>query len=311
MVAGTHDDDWRGAAGPKRTALVTGGTDGIGKAIARELALNSMRLIIVGNNVNKGTLAEQELRKAAASDDIHFFPADLSLIRDVDRLASQLAARWPILHRVVLCAGILRGHFSRTSEGIETNFAVNYLGRFVLAQALLPSLTAGGRAEDPARILIVGGAARNGRINYDDVNLAKRFNTVRAVSQFCEANDVFVIELARRIAFLPQSHVTVATLKVGVVRTNIRRQFPLWMKFVALLLDPLMALSPRQIAGSARRLLIDSDYDRATGALFQHIRRFKRVIPGRRTNDPRQGRRLWDLSHQLADEARANVVRGH
>jgi NAD(P)-dependent dehydrogenase (short-subunit alcohol dehydrogenase family) len=159
-----------------------------------------MRVIIVGNNVNKGTRAERELRKAAASDDIHFVPADLSPIRDVDRLASQLAARWPILHRVVLCAGIVRGHFSRTSEGIETNFAVNYLGRFVLTQALLPSLIAGGQAEDPARILIVGGAARNGKINYENVNLTERFNTVRVVSQFCEANDVFVIELARRIA---------------------------------------------------------------------------------------------------------------
>jgi hypothetical protein len=77
---------------------------------------------------------------------------------------------------------------------------------------------------------------------------------------------------------------------------------------IPLLLDPLMALSPQHIAGSARRLLLDSNYERATGALFLHIRRFKRVIPGRRTDDPSQGRRLWDLSHRLADDARAGSV---
>jgi NAD(P)-dependent dehydrogenase (short-subunit alcohol dehydrogenase family) len=312
MVAGTHDDDWRGAAGPKRTALVTRGTDGIGKAIARELALNSMRVIIVGRNVDKGNRAEQELREAAANDEIHFLPSDLSLICDVDRLASQLAARWPILHRVVLCAGIVRGYFSRTSEGIETNFAVNYLSRFVLAQALLPSLIAGGRAEDPARVLVIGGAALDGKINYEDVNFAKRFNTVRVVSQFCEANDVFVVALARRIAARPQSHVTVAALKVGVVRTNIRRQFPLWMKLIVpLLFDPLIARSPKQIADSARRLLLGLDFERVTGAMFLHIRRFKIVEPGRRTSDPSEGRRLWNLSSQLADEARASGECGH
>lgn len=57
--------------------------------------------------------------------------------------------------------------------------------------------------------------------------------------QFCEANDEFVLEQARRIAgALPPSHVTVTTLKVAVVNTEIRRQFPLWMKLVVPLLDP-------------------------------------------------------------------------
>src|SRR5271166_3646286 len=127
------------AAGPPRlpadqgrTALVTGGTDGIGKAIAHELALARMQVIIVGSDAEKGMRAERDLRAATGSDSIHFIQADLSLMRDVDRLAAQIAARWPILHRLVLCAGIVRGRYGLTAEGIETNFAVNYLGRFAL-----------------------------------------------------------------------------------------------------------------------------------------------------------------------------------
>jgi hypothetical protein len=118
---------------------------------------------------------------------------------------------------------------------------------------------------------------------------------------------VFVIEQARRIAAArPAPHVTVTTLKVGVVRTGIREQFPLWMKLmVSLVLDPLLSRSPQEIAASARRLLIGSEFEGGTGALFLHIKRFKSLPPGRRTGDPAQGRKLWDFSQQLVARARA------
>jgi NAD(P)-dependent dehydrogenase (short-subunit alcohol dehydrogenase family) len=301
------EDPPRLSTGQRRTALGTGGTDGIGKAIALELALAPMQVVIVGSDAEKGMRAERDLRVATGSDSIHFIQADLSLMRDVDRLAAQIAARWPMLDRLVLCAGIVRGRYRLTAEGVETNFAVNYLGRFALTAALLPCLAAGGLAGDAARIVMIGGAAQNGRINYNNVNLTGRFNVLRVVSQFCGANDVFVIEQARRIAAArPPLPVTITALKVGVVRTNIRRQFPLWMKLlVPLLFDPLLACSPQQIAASARRLLLDPEFEGVTGAFYRHIKRFKSLAPGRRTNDAAQGRLLWDFSQRLIAGARA------
>jgi NAD(P)-dependent dehydrogenase (short-subunit alcohol dehydrogenase family) len=292
--------------GQRRIALVTGGTDGIGKAIAHTLVKESIAVVVVGSNAEKGAAAVREQRNASGKDHVEFLQADLSLMRNVDALAVQVCARWPQLHYLVLCAGIMRGRYGLTSEGVEANFAINYLSRFALTEALLPGLTAGGVVDDPARILVIGGAAQNGHIYYDDVNLTRRFNMLRVVSQFCEANDEFVLEQARRVAAArPLRHVTVTTLKVGVVRTEIRRQFPPWMRLAVPLLDPFLSSSANEIAASARRLLLGREFANVTGALFRHIKRFKELQPGARTDDPAKGRQLWDFSKQLITQARA------
>jgi NAD(P)-dependent dehydrogenase (short-subunit alcohol dehydrogenase family) len=291
----------------QRTALVTGGTDGIGKAIAHVLASEGIAVVLVGSSADKGTAAVRELRESSGNDQIEFLQADLSLIGNVDALAAQVSQRWSRLHYLVLCAGIMRGEHSLTRDGIESNFAVNYLSRFALTGPLLPNLAADGHAEDASRILVVSGAAQNGTIHYGDVNLTGKFGILRAVSQFCEANDVFALELARRLAAtVPSPSVTVTVLKIGAVRTNIRSRFPTWMKLlVPLIIDPFLSQAPQQIADSARRLLLDPEFEGTTGTLFRHIKRFKELQPGPRTGDPAQGRHLWELSEQLIAQARA------
>jgi retinol dehydrogenase-14 len=290
----------------RRIALVTGGTDGIGKAIALVLAQAGIGVVLVGSNTKKGATAVRDLRQTSGNDDIDFIGADLSLVRNVDVLAAEVSRRWPRLHYVVLCAGIVRGKYTLTSEGIETNFAINYLSRFALVEKLLANLAVQGLADQAARILVVSGAAQAGKIQYDDVNLTRRFGVLRAVSQFCEANDVFALELARRMtAAVPSQHVAVTVLKVGAVRTNIRRQFPAWMKLlVPLVIDPFLSQTPAQIAASARHLLLDPKFEGVSGVLFRHIKQFKAQRAGPRTSDPAEGRRLWALSEQLVAQAR-------
>ena len=196
-------------------------------------------------------------------------------------MAAEVSKRWPRLHYLVLCAGIVRGQHTLTSEGIETNFAINYLSRFVLIERLLANRAVQGLEDQAARILVVSGAAQAGKIWYDDVNLTGRFGVLRAVSQFCEANDVFALELARRMtAAVLSQNVAVTVLKVGAVRTNIRRQFPAWMKLlVPLVIDPFLSQTPEQIAASARHLLLDPKFEGLSGALFRYIRQFKAQSP--------------------------------
>jgi retinol dehydrogenase-14 len=296
-------------SGERRIALVTGGTDGIGKAIARVLAQAGIGVVLVGSNAEKGAAAVRDLRQISGNDDIDFLGADLSLIRNVDVLAAEVSQRWSRLHYLVLCAGIVRGQHTLTSEGIETNFAINYLSRFALVDRLLANLAVRGRADQAARILVISGAAQAGKIQYDDVNLTRRFGVLRAVSQFCEANDVFALELARRMT--PSQNVAVTVLKVGAVRTNIRQQFPAWMKLlVPLVIDPFLSQTPAQIAASARHLLLDPKFEGVSGALFRHIKKFKAQKAGPRASDPAEGRRLWALSEQLAAQARKASAAG-
>jgi len=289
-------------------ALVTGGTDGIGKAIASALAARGAEVLIVGRDPEKGARAERELRATAGHQRVRFLQADLGLMGDTDRLADDIIAIVPTLHRLVLCAGVIRGRRVLTEEGVESNFAINYLGRFVLTGRLLPLLQRTGVPGDAARIVVIGGAAMNGRIHYDDINLTRNFGIFAMVSQFCQANDLFVLEQARRLAGgSDRPRVTITTLKIGVVRTNIRRDFPFWMKgLVPLVFDPLLGQTPEQVAESAMRLLVSPALEGKSGLLFTQIKRFKAAERNARTRDPREGDRFWAFSEQLAERARAS-----
>ena len=199
-----------------KVALVTGGTDGIGKEISRGLARSGYGVILVGRDAEKGERARRELRNSEGEADVQFLRADLSLVREANRLADEVSGRWPGLHRLVHCAGVVQGRRELTSEGVESNFAINYLSRFVLSERLLPLLEKAGEPGPAARIVIVGGAAQNGTIYYDDVNLTKRFGILRVVGQFCQANDLFTIELARRLgAGRERPAVTITSPKLG------------------------------------------------------------------------------------------------
>jgi len=293
-----------------KTAVVTGGTDGIGKEVARGLARAGNRLIVVGRDPEKGLRTEREIRETTGNAEVRFLQADLSLVREANRLADEVADRWPVLNYLVHSAGVVRGRHELTTDGVESNFAINYLSRFALTVRLIPLLRAAGKPGESARMVIIGGAARGGTIHFDDVNLTANFATLRAVSQFCRANDVFTVELARRLtAAHDAAQVTITCLKIGVVKTNIRREFPLWMKWlVALVFDPLLGQTASQAAESALRLLLAEEFEGVTGALFLKIRKFKQASPGTSPHDPEEASRLWELSERLTAKGLAPAV---
>jgi NAD(P)-dependent dehydrogenase (short-subunit alcohol dehydrogenase family) len=70
----------------RKIAVVTGGTDGIGKEIAHGLAMRGLRVIIIGRNKGKGVQAEREIRQAAGHTNVEFLEADLSLMAEANRL---------------------------------------------------------------------------------------------------------------------------------------------------------------------------------------------------------------------------------
>jgi NAD(P)-dependent dehydrogenase (short-subunit alcohol dehydrogenase family) len=295
----------------ERTALVTGGTDGIGREVARALARRGVKTFIVGRDQRKGQAAETELRTCSPNGEVYFVPADLSLRNETLRLAGEVSARCKSLNYLVHGAGIVMGRRVLTADGVESNFAVNFLSRFLLTQRLLALLQRAGTMDLASRIVILGGAATSGKIFFDDVNLTNNFGILNVVGQFCRANDAFTVELARRLASSRGTpHVTITCLKIGVVKTNIRRTFPLWMRIlVPLIADPLLGQKPADVAASAVRLLFDSEFEGLSGALFLQVRKFKRLELDSILRDPRIGERLWELGERMSPSPQLQSVR--
>lgn len=288
-----------------RTALVTGGSDGIGKEIARALAQLGARLIIVGRDPDKGTRAEREIRASANNSNVEFIQADLSLVREARRLGDDVANRCSDLHYLVHSAGVVRGRRVLTREGFESNFATNYLSRFALTARLLAMLQAAGRPGKSARILLVAHPGFDGTIHYEDVNLATNFSTIRAFKQFHYANDVFAAQLARRLTIAgEQPSVTISCLHPGPTKTNIDSEMPLWMRsLVRFVVHPLVSRMPDVPAAAAVKVLMADEFEGESGVLFSMVGKFKRVAVPRNVQDPEEGKRLWALSEALVHSA--------
>jgi NAD(P)-dependent dehydrogenase (short-subunit alcohol dehydrogenase family) len=281
-----------------KTALVTGGTDGIGKQVALGLAKITPRLIIVGRDPEKGTRARREISASSPGCDVQFIPADLSLIREAQRLGDEIAGRTGALHFLVHSAGMVRGRRVLTGEGLESNFATNYLSRFALTRRLLPILEAAGLPDRSARILLVSHPGFSGTVHYEDVNLTSNYSTIEAFRQFHFANDVFAVELARRLE--PRTgapRVTISCLHPGPTKTSIDREMPLWMKLlVKLVVHPLISRKPRDAAEAALRLLLSEEFEGQSGTLFSHLGKFRRIDVPEAAQDINEGARLWALS---------------
>jgi NAD(P)-dependent dehydrogenase (short-subunit alcohol dehydrogenase family) len=146
-----------------RVALVTGGTSGLGRETASELARLGASVIIVGRSPDKTAIAAQGIQEQTGNPKVHAEVADLSSMKQVRELASRI--RSP-LHLLVNNAGILLNERTETAEGLEATLATNLLGHFLLTNLLIDKL------EAPARIINVSsGGMYTQRIKVDDLQM--------------------------------------------------------------------------------------------------------------------------------------------
>ena len=163
-----------------RTVVLTGGTSGIGRAAAFQLADLGARLVLVGRDREKTEglahlLWDAEGRKAAVEI------ADLGHMAEVRALAGRIAERFPAVHVLINNAGALFNRREMTAEGLERTLATDLLGPFLLTRELLPVLGAAA----PARIVMVssGGMYTRG-IDLENLDSGKgRFNGAEAYAR--------------------------------------------------------------------------------------------------------------------------------
>jgi NAD(P)-dependent dehydrogenase (short-subunit alcohol dehydrogenase family) len=184
----------------KRTALVTGATDGVGRVVARQLGKDGWHVLAHGRNRERGEslIAEIEGDGGAAE----FTAADLASLAEVRRLADEVKTRIAPsggrLQLLINNAGIGTAgggkQRQQSADGFELRFAVNYLAGFLLTHLLLPQLKAG----KPARIVNVSSGGQQA-IEFDDVMLNQGYSGIRAYCQSKLAQILFTIDLAHEL----------------------------------------------------------------------------------------------------------------
>jgi len=182
-----------------KTAVVTGGTGGLGYTTAVGLARTGARVVLAGRNPAKGEAALARLRREAPGADAEFELLDLASLASVTAFAERTLAAHPALDILVNNAGVMAPPARQvTADGFELQFGTNYLGHFALTARLLPALL---RAEDGARAVQVSSLAhRGGVIAWGDLQGERRYNPWKSYGQSKLAMLMFALELARRAA---------------------------------------------------------------------------------------------------------------
>jgi NAD(P)-dependent dehydrogenase (short-subunit alcohol dehydrogenase family) len=203
-----------------KVVLVTGATDGLGRALAVGLARDGATVLVHGRDpgriadtVREVTAAAADAGggSAAAGDRVRAYQADLASVFGVHYLAEQVIAAEPRLDVLVNNAGIGAtvpgdGVRQESADGYELRFAVNYLAGYALARLLLPLL----RASAPSRIVNVASVGQQA-IDFGDVMLTRDYDGMRAYRQSKLAQILFTIDLAAELE-LEGADVTVNAL---------------------------------------------------------------------------------------------------
>lgn len=174
-------------------ALVVGGTNGIGRASAIKLAQRGYNVIIVGRNANAGGEVIKEIEKAGSIG--RFVQGDLSLMKEVQRIATEIHKITTQIHILLHCADVALAKRVDTSEGIEVCFATNFLSRVLLNELLMDLL----KASAPAQILHISTPGMNWKTDPKLVPPPPEMSSSRSHNIGQGANNLYTVDLANRL----------------------------------------------------------------------------------------------------------------
>jgi len=270
--------------------VVTGGTDGIGKVTARELAKMGASVTIVARNAAKAQQVVKELRAAAGHDRVGFVRADLSSQKGVRGAAETIKGRLTRLDVLVNNAGAMFGRRELTEDGIERTLALNHLAYFLLTNLLLDLI----KASAPARIVNVSSAAHSGaKIDINDLQGAKSYSGWRAYQRSKLANIYFTYELARRLS---GSNVTVNCLHPGFVASRFGSNNGGVTRALFAAAKTVFAISEANGARTSVYLASSPEVEGVTGKYFDSRRAVKSSAA---SLDEQKWRELWRASEKL------------
>lgn len=281
-----------------KVCIITGSNAGIGKRAALALAQTGATVVMMCRNPQRGEAARQEIIQQSGNDKVDLILVDMSSQKSIRNAVAEFKQRYNRLDVLINNAAnfdITMKSPQMTKDGVETIFATNHLGVFLMTNLLLDLL----KACVSARILNV---ASKGLMTYpflsiefDNLNGEKKFSAQHAYYHSKMAQLMFTYDLAKR---LKGTGVTVNCIRVPAVRLDEGRydHIPSAMRFIYKF-KMRFALSPEAMAEAYVRLATASEFENVTGQYFDE--NCKVVKSSKKSSDEDVWKKLWDKSVEL------------
>lgn len=274
-----------------KTALITGGTSGIGLETARGLAREGCNVILTSRSGTKAQEVAESLSDSSAN--LRGLELDLASPDSVRKFVSDDLANLEKLDVLVNNAGMIAGKRSETPEGFEYTFAANYLGPFLLTRLVTPKLEAAGTY----RIINLSSELyRNAKKSFDfsDLSLKKGYSSSKAYANSKLATMLFTQELQGR---LTGSGSRAFAVHPGVIRTNFGSG-PNSSKSMALMMKLMGPLLKSAESGAMTSLLLATAGEERFNDVW-YWSEGEPKSPDQIATDTSASRRLWDVTEGL------------
>lgn len=216
----------------KITAVVTGGTQGLGLETAKALLSLGARVIVGSSSPVRSLAAKQFFEKCIPGSQVEILPLDLRSMSSVDAFAQEVLRRNVAIDLLICNAGVMFAPHEETEDKFELHLSINYLGHCLLTAFLLPRLISAGTPTKMARIVNVSSCVHKaGEINFGDTHSREFYSSYFSYAQSKLAQVMFTQSLARyfRLERIP---VTANCVHPGIVDTNLYKRV-LWAPLVS------------------------------------------------------------------------------
>ncbi|RNL87554.1 SDR family NAD(P)-dependent oxidoreductase [Halostreptopolyspora alba] len=284
---------------PRKRAVVTGATSGIGAAIARRLATEGVDVDLVSHSQRRLERSAARIRDSAPDAELRLRRADLSSLADTAKLAERLTQPTPP-DIVISNAACTVDPAETTPEGITRMLAVNHLAPYLLLRSLVRPL-----GDRPARFVVVGadpGTLARLPVDLDDLQLTRDrhrgpFPSLRPALGYGRTknmNAMFVYAFAAR---LHGTAITVNGAHPGVIRdTGLGRNDRGLLRLLGRTMGLFPMPGPDTGADTPSWLATSPNVAGVTGRF--HVRR-REVPTAPHTTDVARCDRLWEESARL------------
>jgi hypothetical protein len=292
--------------------LVTGGTNGMGKGVAKVLAgIDNQKheIILLCRSEELGEATVRELENLTMNNKISFVLCDLTRLRDVRNAISEIQSKHKYLDCIFINAGL--GYAAKrveTEDGMDSHFQVNYLSHFMLTLNLLNLLE---KSENGGRVIF--NVTRGGRIFWDDIQMKKNWNFENGIHQAMIAKRMLLVKLHELYKGINAPKVSFIGFEISkTVWSNQLNIIPVSMKIMATIMKFFGTFISIEKCGEIMAPLFTENKEESLKKSGKFVTWKKNEFIGMKEEEtvfsPEMQEKLWKISLELCnDETTARI----